>query len=68
MNYEGSLLVFGMAEGSFFMMDVNVLDVSVIITNAVLLHLQKIKSKFFSSLRMFTGFENGVYLSKMWKT
>jgi len=46
MNYAGSLLVFGMSESSFFVIDVNVLDVSVIITNAVLLHLQKMKYKF----------------------
>lgn len=46
MNYSGSLLVFGMSESSFFVIDVNVLDVSVIITNAVLLHLQKMKYKF----------------------
>lgn len=46
MNYAGSLLVLGMSESSFFMIDVNILDVSIIITNAVFLHLQTIKSKF----------------------
>jgi hypothetical protein len=46
MHYAGPLLVFGMSESSFFMFDVNILDVSVIITNAVLLQLRKIKSKF----------------------
>lgn len=46
MNYAGSLLVLGMAESSFFTIDENILDVSIIITNAVLLHLQKMKSKF----------------------
>jgi len=35
-----------MSERSFFMIYVNTLDVSIIITNAVLLHLRKIKSKF----------------------
>lgn len=43
MNYAGSLIVFRMSESSFFMIDVNILDVSITITNAVLLHLLKIK-------------------------